>query len=53
MEKLATILGANDIKSVSIAYMEVPCCSGFVRLVEDAIKRSGKNIPVKKTLIGI
>jgi len=53
MEKLATILGENDINSVSIAYMEVPCCMGLVRLVEDAVKKSGKNIPVKKTMIGI
>ena len=52
-EKLAVILGENDIKSVSVAYMEVPCCMGLVKLVEDAIRESGKNIPVKKTRIGI
>jgi len=52
-EKLATILSENDIKSVAIAYMEVPCCGGLVRLVEEVVKASGKNIPVKKTKIGI
>ncbi len=52
-EKLATILSGNDIKSVAVAYMEVPCCSGLVRLVEEVVKASGKNIPVKKTKIGI
>lgn len=52
-EKLATILSENDIKSVAIAYMEVPCCSGLVRLVEEVVKASHKNIPVKKTKIGI
>jgi Fe-S-cluster-containing hydrogenase component 2 len=52
-EKLATILGENDIKSVTIAYMEVPCCMGLVKLVEEAVKGSGKNIPVKKTKISI
>ena len=52
-EKLATILTENDIKSVEVAYMEVPCCAGLVRLVEEAVKDSGKNIPVKKTRISI
>jgi ferredoxin len=52
-EKLATIVSENDIKSVTIAYMEVPCCMGLVKLVEAAVKESGKNIPVKKTKIGI
>jgi len=52
-EKLAAILRDNDIKSVTIAYMEVPCCMGLVRLVEDAARESGKNIPIKKTRISI
>lgn len=52
-EKLAAILGGNDIKSVTIAYMEVPCCGGLVKLVEEAVKESGKKIPVKKRKIGI
>jgi ferredoxin len=52
-EKLAAILRDNDIKSVTSAYMEVPCCMGLVRFVEDAVRDSGKNIPIKKTKIGI
>ena len=52
-EKLAAILKENDIHSVSIAYMEVPCCAGLVKLVEAAVKDSGKEIPVRKTKIGI
>jgi hypothetical protein len=52
-EKLATILKENDIRSVAVAYMEVPCCTGLVKLVEAAVKDSGKKIPVKKTKIGI
>jgi Fe-S-cluster-containing hydrogenase component 2 len=52
-EKLATILSENDINSVIVAYMEVPCCTGLVRLVEEAVRESGRNIPVKKTKIGI
>jgi NAD-dependent dihydropyrimidine dehydrogenase PreA subunit len=52
-EKLATILTENNIKSVEIAYMEVPCCAGLVKLVEEAVNASGRNIPVRKTKIGI
>lgn len=52
-EKLAAILKENDIRSVTVAYMEVPCCKGLVRLVEDAARDSGKDIPVRKTKIGI
>jgi len=33
--------------------MDIPCCGGLVRLVEEAVKESGKNIPVRKTKIGI
>jgi len=52
-EKLAAILSENNIKSVTITYMEVPCCLGLVRLVEDAVKGSGKDLPIKKVKIGI
>ena len=52
-DKLATILTENDIRSVSVAYMEVPCCAGLVKLVEGAVEDSGKDIPLNKTKIGI
>jgi Pyruvate/2-oxoacid:ferredoxin oxidoreductase delta subunit len=52
-EKLIEILKANSIKSVTVPYMEVPCCFGLVKATEDAIVGSGKNIPLKKVKIGI
>lgn len=52
-EKLTAIIKNNNIKSVLIAYMEVPCCMGLVKLVEKAVEDSGKDISVKKTKIGI
>lgn len=52
-EKLTEILKANSIKSVTVPYMEVPCCFGLVKATEDAIAASGKNIPLKKVKIGI
>ena len=52
-EKLTEILRTNPIKSVTVPYMEVPCCFGLVKATEDAIAASGKNIPLKKVKIGI
>jgi len=52
-EKLIEIFRANSIKSVTVPYMEVPCCFGLVKATEDAIAASGKNIPLKKIKIGI
>ena len=52
-EKLTEIFKTNSIKSVTVPYMEVPCCFGLVKVTEDAIAASGKNIPLKKIMIGI
>ena len=51
--KLTEIFKANPIKSVTVPYMEVPCCLGLVKATEDAIAASGKKIPLKKVKIGI
>ena len=50
-EKLSAILSSNDIKSVTILRMEVPCCGGIVRAVEGAVGVSGKDIPVRTVII--
>jgi len=52
-EKLTEIFKANPIKSITVSYMEVPCCFGLVKATEDAIAASGKHIPWKKVKIGI
>jgi Pyruvate/2-oxoacid:ferredoxin oxidoreductase delta subunit len=52
-EKLTEIFKTNSIKSVTVPYMEVPCCFGIVKATEDAIAASGKNILLKKVKIGI
>lgn len=52
-EKFTQIFKNNNIKSVTVAIMEVPCCSGMYSAVEDSIKESGKNIPLIKEVIGI
>lgn len=44
-EKLTEIIKQNDIKSVKIARMEVPCCGGLENAVKKALLDSGKFIP--------
>ena len=44
-EKLAEIIRTNDIKSVTIVRMEVPCCGGLEMVAKKALQASGKFIP--------
>ena len=44
-EKLTEILRENDIKSVTIVRMEVPCCGGLEMAAKKALQASGKFIP--------
>ena len=44
-EKLTEIIRNNDIKSVTIVRMEVPCCGGLEHATKNALQRSGKFIP--------
>ena len=44
-EKLTEIIRSNDIRSVTIVRMEVPCCGGLQRAAENALRDSGKFIP--------
>ena len=44
-QKLAAILANNDIQSITVLRMEVPCCSGLVHAVRNAMLTSGKVIP--------
>ena len=44
-EKLTAIIRDNDVKSVTILRMDVPCCGGLQRAAETALRSSGKFIP--------
>lgn len=50
-EKLAVIFAENEINSITLTRMTVPCCGGLVMMVEKAIAASGKNIPLKVVTI--
>jgi ferredoxin len=44
-EKLTAILQANDIRSLTVLRMEVPCCAGIANAAQQALVNSGKMIP--------
>ena len=50
-EKLTAILKNNNIKSVKVVRMEVPCCGGIQNAVIEALKNSGKMIPWQVVVI--
>ena len=52
-EKLTAILRENDIQSVTVLRMEVPCCGGLRRAAEQALKNSGKFIPWQVVTVSI
>ena len=52
-EKLTEIIRQNEIKSVSVVRMEVPCCSGIVNAVKTELMNSGKFIPWSVTVLSI
>jgi len=52
-EKLTAILAGNNIKSITVARMEVPCCSGIVKAVREAMLRAETIVPYREVVIGI
>ncbi|MDD4160405.1 MAG: 4Fe-4S binding protein [Synergistaceae bacterium] len=47
IEKLAEIIKLNGIKEIDVAYMEVPCCGGLVKLADAAVKRAAASVTLK------
>ena len=52
-EKLTAIISGNDIKSVTVVRMEVPCCGGIENAARQALQKSGKFIPWQIVTISI
>ena len=52
-EKLTAIFRENDIRSVTVVRMEVPCCGGMEKAVTSALQASGRQIPVQVVTISV
>ena len=53
VQKLAAILGASEVRSITVAIMEVPCCRGLERIVRRAVAEAGSHLPVEVVTISI
>lgn len=51
-EKLAEIFRRNDIRSITVVRMDVPCCGGMENAVREALHKSGRDLPCTVTVVG-
>lgn len=53
LEKMVQIIDQSTPTSITVVRMEVPCCAGLVRLAEEAVRRSGKQVPLHSVTIAV
>ncbi len=53
LDKLSTMISDSKINTLTVPIMEVPCCGGLIQMAKMAVQQSGRNIPVKKIVVGI
>lgn len=52
-DKLVQIIKQNGVRSIDVAYMEVPCCNGLLNAVKEAVKEAGVPVPVRRIRISL
>lgn len=52
-EKLTAIISNNNIRSITLLIMEVPCCSGMFYAAKKAIEASGKDVPIRTAVVSL
>ena len=52
-EKLTTLIDEAKINTLTVMTMEVPCCTGLLRLAQSAAARANRKIPVKSKVVGL
>lgn len=52
-EKLTSIISNNDINSITVVRMEVPCCMGIAFAAKQALANSGKELELKEVVISL
>lgn len=53
IDKLTTMIGNANIKSLIVPVMEVPCCGGMIQMAKIAREKAGSDLPIHKIVIGI
>ena len=52
LQKLVAMIDEAEIRSLKVMVMEVPCCSGLVRLAEEALRQARRSLPVECLVVG-
>lgn len=53
LRKLTEVVALSGLRSLQVLHMEVPCCSGLVRLAKEAVRASGRRIPVTDVTVSV
>ncbi len=53
VERLADIFRSAGVRDVTLAVMEVPCCSAMEIIIQQAMKQAGRELPVRKIVVGV
>jgi NAD-dependent dihydropyrimidine dehydrogenase PreA subunit len=52
-DKLTALIDQAEVKSIRVMIMQVPCCSGLLRQVVDAVGRATRTVPISCVIVGI
>lgn len=53
VDKFTEIFKQNNIRSVTVVVMEVPCCQGMPQIVKAGLKAAGKSVPLETVVVGV
>ncbi len=53
IEKLAALIDAAKVNTITVMMMEVPCCGGLLKMVRAALDNASRKVPVKKIVVSI
>ncbi len=53
IEKIKTLIDGAKVNTLTVAIMEVPCCSGLLGIVQEGAKRASRKVPIKYVVIGV
>lgn len=53
LEKLRTLIDHANINTLTVMVMEVPCCSGLLRMAQQAVQLAERKVPIKAMIVGV
>ena len=53
IDKLVAMIDQGGVKSITVAHMEVPCCSGLIQIAQQAVERAERKVPLHTRMVSI